>query len=105
MYERNDRALSILQELAATFIREEANTNPLITVTRVEASSDFNHATIMVSVFPEAQEKDALIFLKRKGAEFRDFVKKNGRFKYIPFFEFSIDFGEKNRRDLDEKGL
>jgi ribosome-binding factor A len=105
MYDRNDRALSIIQELAATFIREEANTTPLITVTRVEASSDFHHVHILVSVFPESQEKDALIFLKRKGAEFREFVKKNGRFKYIPFFDFSADLGEKHRRDLDEKGL
>lgn len=101
-FSRTDRVTSLLKEFAATFIREEANTSPLITVTRVDASPDLKHAKILVSVFPEAQEVDALIFLKRKGGEFRSFVKRRANLKHIPFFDFEIDYGEKHRQVIDQ---
>jgi ribosome-binding factor A len=103
MSEHSERARSVLQHLAADFIRAEANTNPLITVTRVNASPDFKHATIFVTVFPESEgnDKTAIYFLTRKGSEFREYVKKHGAFKALPFFEFQIDYGERNRQHID----
>lgn len=101
-YERTDRVTSLLRELAATFIRHEANTNPLITVTAVEISPDLKQATVLISVFPEAQEEQALIFLKRKGGELRSFVKYEVNLKDIPFFAFAIDYGEKSRQQFEE---
>ncbi len=100
-HNRAERVTALLAELAATFIREEANTSPLITVTRVAAASDLKHATVHISVFPEAQENDALIFLKRKGGDFRGFVKSRTNLKHIPFFDFAIDYGEKQRQIID----
>lgn len=91
MYERTDRITSLMRELAATFIRDEANASPLITVTGVTLSPDLRRATILVSVFPETQEAQALAFLKRKGGQFRSFVKQKARLKDIPHFDFSID--------------
>ncbi len=91
-----------MQTLAATFIRDEANTSPLITVTGVEMSSDFHTVTVLVSVFPKEQEEQALNFLKRKAGAFRGFVKTQAHLKDIPFFEFAIDYGEANRQLLDE---
>ena len=41
-------------------------------------------------------------FLKRKRSDFRDFVKDNARLARIPFFDFEIDKGEKNRRQVEE---
>ena len=102
MSERNDRAASIMHEVAATFIRNEANSTPLITVTRIDVGRDQQHATILISVLPTSGEADALTFLKRKGGEFRSYLKKHSRLKYIPFFDFEIDYGEKNRQMLDE---
>ena len=101
-YERIGRVASLLQELSAVFIRDEANASPLITVTGVEVSSDLRQATILVSIFPEAEEQQALIFLKRKGGALRSFVKEKARLKDIPHFDFSVDHGEKNRQILDE---
>ncbi len=101
-YKRTDRINSLMQELAATFIRDEANASPLITVTSVDVSPDLKRATIFVSVFPEAQEADALIFLKRKAGAFRSFVKQKARLKDIPHFDFAADYGEKNRQLLDK---
>ncbi len=90
-YARTDRINSLMHELAATFIRDEANSAPLITVTSVTVSSDLKRATVLVSVFPETQQADALIFLKRKAGAFRSFVKQKARLKDIPHFDFAID--------------
>lgn len=105
MFDRNDRLISLFRELAASFIRNEAGTSPLITVTTANVSSDFSHATIFVTVYPEEKEAHALNFLKRKGSEFRGFVKQNARLKVIPFFDFQIDVGEKHRQHLDSLNI
>lgn len=104
MIDQKDRRASLFRELAASFIAAEASASPLITVTDLKLSSDFGHATIFVTVYPEAQEEQALHFLKRKGGEFRGFVKKKGHIKVIPFFDFRIDVGDKARRHLDSIG-
>lgn len=95
------RVNSLLRELAATFIADEANPSPLITVIAVETTPDLKQATVLVSVFPEAQEHEALTFLKRKGSDLRGFVKQKVNLKDIPFFEFKIDYGERNRQQID----
>ena len=102
LYKRTDRVTSLMRQLAATFIRNEANADPLITVTDVDVSPDLKQATVFVSVFPEAQEADALIFLKRKGGALRSFVKQNAVLKDIPFFDFAHARTAKNHRFLDE---
>lgn len=99
---RNVRVTSLLEELVANFLRNEANTDPMITVTHVSPSPDLKKATVYVSVFPDGREEDALIFLKRKGSALRDEVKHKARLKHIPFFDFQIDYGEKNRQRIDE---
>lgn len=102
MSDRSERALAILQSLAASFILEEANTSPLITVTRVTASRDFRNATVYVTCIPDDEDEAVISFLKRRGSDFREFIKERGRLKRIPFFDFAIDYGEKNRQHLDE---
>ncbi len=102
MFDRNDRARSILTTLVADFIRQESNTTPLITVTNLVASPDFHEVTIFVTVYPSGREDESLIFLKRKGSDLRDYIKKNGRLRSIPFFDFAIDYGDKNRLNIDE---
>ncbi len=101
-FNRNDRALSILQNVIADFVREEANTDPLITVTRLDASPDMKRVIVMVTAFPTEKEDAAVIFMKRKGTELREYVKKHARLRGIPHFEFMVDYGERNRQHLDE---
>ena len=102
MQERNVRVISLLQELTAKFLQNEANVDPMITVTNVTISPDFKRATIFVTVYPEERDNEAIAFLKRKGSELRNFVKKKANLKHIPFFDFSIDYGEKNRQRIDK---
>lgn len=101
-FDRNERALSILMELIANFVRNEANTDPLITVTRLDASPDMKRVIVMITAYPTERENDAVIFMKRKGTELRDYVMKHGRLQRIPHFEFMLDYGERNRQHIDD---
>lgn len=99
---KDDRYKSILIELVSAFVREEANDTPLITVTNLSVSSKSKSATVYITTIPDNGEQDALIFLKRKGSELRAYIKKHGRFKFIPHFEFEVDYGERHRQHIDE---
>ncbi len=100
--DRKIRYLDIMKENAAKFIQQEANTNPLMTVTNVDVSPDFHRVIIFFTTIPSEKEPDALIFLKRNGTNFRSFLKKNARIKTIPNIEFMVDAGEKHRQNMDE---
>jgi ribosome-binding factor A len=101
-FDRHDRAASLIKEVVATFIRTEANTNPLITVTTVTVSPDYRKVTVYFTTIPDGREQDALIFLQRSATEMRTYVKKHTNLKIIPHLEFSIDYGERHRQHIDE---
>jgi len=102
MFDRHERVNALFAELAAEFIRHEANTDPLITVTGTTTSKDYENATIYVTTIPDDREADALIFLRRHGGAFRKFVKKHSNVKVVPRFSFEIDAGERHRQHVDE---
>lgn len=102
MSDRHVKVVSLIQGLAATFIQQEANTNPLITVTSANASPDFKNVTILVTTMPDGKEDDALIFLKRSGKEMRGYIKQHTNLKTIPHIDFAIDYGERHRQHIDE---
>ena len=99
---RTDRKIEIIRDLSARFLEEEGNGSSLITVTKVEMSRDEKYATILFTVFPDAGEKTALEFAKRKRSDFKSFVRQNSTLARVPFFDFALDLGEKNRQKIDE---
>lgn len=116
---KDGRLKDIIQEFAAKFIQRESNYTSLITVTDVVLADRGRRATIFFTVLPtgtatgadmamtaaelrESKEKAALDFMKRKRTEFRDYIQENSRLARIPFFDFEIDIGEKNRQKIDE---
>lgn len=99
---RKEKITAVVSHAASDFIERESNGKSLITVTNVMLSTDFQKATIFVTVFPDQEEEKALDFLKRNLNEFRDFVKRKTRLQYIPWFDFQIDDGEKSRQRIDE---
>ncbi len=99
--DRSERMKSLLTEIIATFIREEANSNPLITVSNLIVSPNNRDVKVQITTIPNGGEKDALIFLKRKGTDLRHYIKKHGRFQYIPHVDFEIDYGERHRQYID----
>lgn len=100
--ERHQKTAGLIAELAATFIRREANSDPMITVTKVDLSPDLRRAIIFVTTIPDGRESDALVFLKRNATELRSFLKKQARMKHIPHLEFMVDAGERHRQHMDE---
>jgi ribosome-binding factor A len=100
-FDRHDRVRSLLSEIVATFIRNEANPNPLITVTSMNVAPNYRNVTVFITTIPNGGEEDALIFLKRKGGDLRGFVKKHSHMKIIPHFDFAIDYGERHRQHID----
>ncbi len=99
---RDDKAASVLVHLAAEFITREAGRKTLITPTRASIGRDRKNATVYVSVFPDTDTEHALEFLARHSDDFRDFMKKEGRFSFLPRVHFEADAGEKNRQHLDD---
>ena len=102
MSERTIRVGEILKQAAANFILHEANTDPMITITRVDISPDLRRALIFFTTIPENRQADAEIFLKRSASEFRQFLKKEAALRRIPHIEFMLDAGERHRQHIDE---
>ncbi len=101
-FDRHDRATSLIKEVVATYIRHEANANPLITVTNVTISPDYRRVTVFFTTIPDGRESDAEIFLKRSASEMREYVKKHTNLKIIPHLDFSVDYGERHRQHIDD---
>lgn len=99
---RDDRALSILLQLAAEYIAREAGRSTLITPTRAEFGTDRKHVTIYVSVFPDSESEHAVKFLARHADGFRMHMKQHSRLSILPRVTFAADLGEKHRQRLDE---
>jgi ribosome-binding factor A len=102
MSQRNEKVANQIRELAALFLARVDNKTSLLTVTSSTVSPDLKQATIFITVFPDAKENTALHFVKRKRRELREFLKKNMPIKTIPFIDFEIDLGEKNRQKIDQ---
>jgi ribosome-binding factor A len=100
--ERDEKLKELIREVAAEFLQRESNYTSLITVTSVSVSDRGSRATIFFTVLPEEKEKGALGLLKRKRAEFREYFAGKARMRALPFFDFAIDKGEKNRQQIDE---
>ena len=98
---KDERTVSLLREMAAEFFKREPVSKALLTVTRVTLSTDRGLATIYFTVFPDSSEQETLKASLRKRSDFRDFVEKNSKLGKIPFFEFAVDLGEKNRQKID----
>jgi ribosome-binding factor A len=99
---RQEKILELLKHLASQFLELESNGSSLVTVTDAKVSDDYKTATIFFTVFPDNKEKAVLDFVKRKRTEFKHFVKTESKLGRIPFFDFAIDEGEKNRQKIDE---
>ncbi len=98
---RDQREQDIIRELASKYIAKESNRTSLVTVTNVILGNKGKDVTICFTVLPEIREGSVLEFLRRKRADFRNYMKENARLPIIPFVEFAIDAGEKNRQNID----
>ncbi|HZS42766.1 MAG TPA: ribosome-binding factor A [Candidatus Paceibacterota bacterium] len=98
---RQEKTTELIRHLASEFIERESGGNGLITITHVSVSDDYKEAMILFTVYPEKEEKAALDFLKRRRTDFKHYVKQKSRIGRVPFFDFELDYGEKNRQKID----
>ena len=102
MENRDEKLKDLIKKIAAEFMQRESNYTSIITITDVSVSDRGQRAIIFFTVLPDSKEKAALCFAKRSRAEFREFFASKARMRALPFFDFEIDMGEKNRQHIDE---
>ena len=100
--DKTARKEGYIREAAAYFVALHSNRTSLITVTRVEISKEGKEAKIFISVLPEEKEADAIDFLKRQRGAFREYLGEKVKSYPLPYVDFLIDVGEKNRQRLEE---
>ncbi len=98
---RTEKIKELIRQLASEFIERESSGSALVTVTGTKVSDDYKEAVIFITVYPDDKEKAVLDFLKRHRSEFKHYVREKGSLGRLPFFDFEIDFGEKNRQRID----
>jgi ribosome-binding factor A len=98
---KDDRLREMLMKEAAHFLTRESNRTSLITITSIVLSDRAKRATLFCTVFPENKEEEAMKFLKRQRSDFREHLQKQTRIPRIPFIDFAIDKGEKNRQNIE----
>ena len=90
-----------IAHLAAEFLQRESNRQSMVTITRADVSPDLARATVYFTVIPENHEEEALNFAKRKRSDFRTYIKKHTNLRRLPYVDFIVDKGERNRQHLD----
>ena len=99
---RKEKINKKFQKAFADFIEKESNKESLVTVIKCNISSNLKNITVYISVLPIEKEDKVIEFLKRRKWDARDYIKKKVITKIIPFVNFSLDYGEKNRQYIDQ---
>ncbi|MDQ5955241.1 MAG: ribosome-binding factor [Patescibacteria group bacterium] len=102
MSTRSEKIAEALRETAAEFLAREAGRESMITVTNVAVSEDARRGIVFITVLPEAHEEAALAFANRNRGELVAVFRKHVKGVHLPYLEYRIDKGEKNRQRLDE---
>lgn len=100
--ERREKVANFIKELTASYLARAQNGTALITVTAANCSADLKRATIFITVLPESKETETLAFVKKERSEIHELLKQKMATKNVPFVDFQIDQGEKNRQKIDE---
>ena len=99
---RQEKLSAQLAKIIAEFLRNTFGASPLISVMNVLIADDLREARVRIAVFPEKDERNILIRLKKKRSELNRYLAAHMRIKYLPVVSFEIDRGEKNRKRVDE---
>ncbi|MBU6390256.1 ribosome-binding factor A [Patescibacteria group bacterium] len=98
---KEERVKELIRHKASEFLKKESAGKGLITVTRVRLADKGTKAVILFTVFPTEEESAAVNFAKRKRSEFREYLRQETKLFQLPFIDFNIDLGEKNRQKID----
>ena len=88
---KKEKLVSLLAEIAGSFVRFEVDPNAMVTVTRTELSEDSKTAKFLVSIFPKNKEREILASLNKKNSVFKNYLKTKTRMKFLPSAFFDLD--------------
>jgi ribosome-binding factor A len=96
-------ATTIERELS-DIMRRELDLNPgtLVSITSVDVSDDRDHATVLVSVFPDAEQQKIMAMLAKSAGYLQHFLNKRIRRNVVPRIFFKFDPSVKTEARVDE---
>jgi len=97
------RVQSVIQKELNKLILKEVNfpEKTLVTISRVDVSSDLANAKIGISVIPGERGDEVLEILKNKRGQLQYFLNKKMNIKPMPRIEFVRDFGLEKAADIE----
>src|SRR3989344_9436881 len=81
---KTEKLREAIKHAAAEFLEQESNRTSLITVTNIHLTPKADRATILITVYPDSNEKQALEFVNRQGGALRDFLGKRVSLQRLP---------------------
>lgn len=100
---RIHRVNSLLKdELSQILLKEIEITNGLLTITRVETSSDLLHARVYISILPAERAFDILKLLQRRIYGLQQKLNKRLAMRPIPKIRFVEEKATKKAADIEE---
>ena len=88
---KKERFISLLTEIASSFIRFEVDPKALVTVIKTELSEDLRTVKFLISVFPKEKEREILSGLNKKNSDLKKYLKEKTRMKFLPAAFFELD--------------
>jgi len=90
-------------QLAKIFLKEmQFGEGVLVTLTRVETTSDLTETKIFVSVFPEEKRKKILDFLNKRVSFFQKTINKKLVMKRVPKISFVLETKVREAAKVEE---
>ena len=103
MQHKQERLASLIQDELSKIVPKELEfEGALVTITRVEISSDLKYADINFSAFPSSKNKDALKVLEDNVGHLHHLLLKRVRMKTVPFIRFKIDEGAEKAANIEK---
>lgn len=93
MSHRVEKINQLLKEVIGNilFRNLDVSRENLITISKVETSSDLKNSTIYLTVFPENKEEEVFIQIKKQIYEIQNTLNRTLRTKPVPKIRFEID--------------
>ncbi|MEX1027108.1 MAG: ribosome-binding factor A [Candidatus Paceibacterota bacterium] len=102
MARRKEQVAELLKKEAAAYLNDISPTNCLVTVTNATISSDYQHATIYITVFPDEHTENILTLTEKNIYGLKEYMKSHTQLSRIPWLTVELDRGEKHRQRIDE---
>ncbi|MDD5032776.1 MAG: 30S ribosome-binding factor RbfA [Candidatus Pacebacteria bacterium] len=99
---RAGKFVSLFTKLVSEFIARRNVGNGFATITGMEFSNDLKSAKVFVSIYPEKEEKEMLVFLGKNRGKIGKYASEKTKMRFLPKLEFVLDKGEKNRQKIEK---